>query len=314
MKTSHANMKSFYKDGGLKGSHKAIKALMAVFAWLGLYYGFFFIGRQVSFSSYSWGPSVALILSAVMCSLASVGVLAFLVQRKFTGLVLPCLLIICVAADVALNRSIISYQAKKADVESISTLEKEERVNSENDPLLHYLAAINLSLLGIALCGGLLVSGIIKKPSYLIPLSVVAGIADCWSVFAGVTKQIAASRVATNYFLVNFPVSGLGIQPLVGVADFLFSVMYLDLSRRFDLSMKRTLFVLITSFLVSITLATLIGTGLPVLPVMVILFIAAHYDRIRIVDSREKREALIGATIVAGILAAATLLLKLFGL
>jgi len=307
-------MPSFNKDSGLEGSYKVIKALIAVFAWLGLYYGFFYIGRQVSFANYSWGPSVALMLSAVMCSLATIGVLAFLIQRKFAGLILPCLLIICVAADGALNRSILSYQAEKQDVESVSTPEKEERVNSENDPLLHYLAAINLSLLGIALCGGLLASGIIKKTSYLIPLSVIAGIADCWSVFAGVTKQIAASRVATNYFLVNFPVSGQGIQPLIGVADFLFSAMYLDLSQRFNLSMKRTLFVLITSFLASITLATLIGTGLPVLPIMAVLFIAAHYDRIRIVDPREKKDALIGATIVAGILAAATLFLKLYGL
>jgi len=314
VKTSHANMPSFNKDSGLEGSYKVIKALIAVFAWLGLYYGFFYIGRQVSFANYSWGPSVALMLSAVMCSLATIGVLAFLIQRKFAGLILPCLLIICVAADGALNRSILSYQAEKQDVESVSTPEKEERVNSENDPLLHYLAAINLSLLGIALCGGLLASGIIKKTSYLIPLSVIAGIADCWSVFAGVTKQITASRVATNYFLVNFPVSGQGIQPLIGVADFLFSAMYLDLSQRFNLSMKRTLFVLITSFLASITLATLIGTGLPVLPIMAVLFIAAHYDRIRIVDPREKKDALIGATIVAGILAAATLFLKLYGL
>ncbi len=314
MNTSHANMPSFYKDGGLEGSYKVIKALMAVFVWLGLYYGFFYIGRQVSFANYSWGPSVALILSAVMCSLVTIGVLAFLVQRKFAGLILPCLLIICVAADVALNRSIISFQTEQPDVESISTPETEERVNSENDPLLHYLAAINLSLLGIALSGGLLVSGRINKTSYLIPLSVIAGIADCWSVFAGVTKQIAASRVATNYVLVNFPVSGQGIQPLIGAADFLFSVMYLDLSQRFNLPTKRTLFVLIISFLASIALATLIGTGLPVLPVMAVLFIAAHYDRIRIVDPREKREALIGATIVAGILAAATLFLRLFGL
>jgi len=306
-------MSSYYKEGDSAGSYKAIKALMAVFAWLGLYYGFFYIGRQVSFANYFRGPSMALVLSAVVCSLATIGVLSLLVQRKFTGLTLPCLLIICIAADVALNHSIIFYQAKKPDVESISTPEKEKRDYSGNDALLHHLAAINLSLLGIALCGGLLVSGSIKKTSYLIPLSVIAGIADCWSVFAGVTKQIAASRVATNYVLVNFPVSGQGIQPLIGAVDFLFSAMYLDLSRRFNLSMKRTILVLITSFLASIILATFIGTGLPVLPVMAVLFITAHYDRIRIVDPREKREAVIGATIVVGILTAASFLLKLFG-
>lgn len=306
-------MSSLYKDNDSTSSWKVTKTLIAVSTWLGLFYCFYYICKKVSFSNLSSELSIELIISAVVCSFSTVGVLAFLVQRKLSMLILPCILVICVVADVMLNRSIISYSAEKPEVESISTAEKEKVVCLRNDQLLHHFAAINLSLLGIALCGGLLVSGIIKKPSYLIPLSIIAGIADCWSVFAGVTKQIAANRIATYYVLVNFPVSGQGIQPLIGATDFLFSAMYLDISRRFNLSMKRTIFILITSFLVSIVIATLLKRGVPVLPIMAVLFIAANYDNIKIVDPQEKREAVIGITIVAAILASATFLLKLFG-
>ncbi|MFH2218630.1 MAG: hypothetical protein ABII68_03080 [Pseudomonadota bacterium] len=278
---------------------------MAVLAWLGVFYAFFFTFQQDSFSNLSEGHAMALILSAAVCSLSTVGVLAFLVQKKPAGLILPCLLFICVTADIALNRSMISHRAEKPKVESAPA--------PDEDPLLHHLAGINVSLLGIALCGGLLVSGMIKKPSYLIPLSVIAGIADFWSITFGATKQIAVTRTATNYFLLNFPVSGQGIQPLIGAADFLFAAMYIDLSRRFMLSMKRTLSVLIAAFLVSIAIAVFLGTGVPVLPVMAVFFILAHYDRIRIVDPKEKRDALTGTAIVIGILMVATLLLKLFG-
>ena len=56
--------------------------------------------------------------------------------------------------------------------------------------LLHLYAGINLSLIGTALCGGLLLSQIIKKKTYIIPLAAAAGLADIWSVVFGVTKEI----------------------------------------------------------------------------------------------------------------------------
>ena len=122
-------------------------------------------------------------------------------------------------------------------------------------------------------------------------------------------------REQMDQYSIGFPETESGIE--IKILKKLFTeeeaAMYLDLSRRFNLSMRRTLFVLTTSFLATTTLATFMGTGLPVLPVMALLFIAAHYDRIRIIDPREKREAMIGAAIVTGILVAATFLLKLVG-
>ncbi|MBW2192864.1 MAG: hypothetical protein JRF27_03645 [Deltaproteobacteria bacterium] len=313
METQNAKIPSFYKDAILADPWKSAQTLAAVFAWIGIFYAFFYIFKQVSVLNFSWGPPIALIISAAICSLSTLGVLAFLVLRKPSGVIVPCILLVCVAADITLNRSIISYGAETPEAEYALTLEKEKAAYPGNDSLIHHLAGINLSLLGIALCGGLLVSGIIKKPSYLIPLSLIAGIADVWSVSFGVTKQIAVSRTAANYVLLNFPVAGQGIQPLIGAADFLFSAMYIDLSRRFNLSLKRTISVLIFSLLFSITIAVFIGKGVPVLPVMAVFFILAHYDHIRIVDPQEKREAVKGTVIVLVLLAAATLLFKLSG-
>ncbi|MFC1515377.1 hypothetical protein ACFL7E_01315 [Thermodesulfobacteriota bacterium] len=313
MKTQNTQIPPFYKNAALAGPWKSAKILAAVFAWLGIFYAFFYLFKQVSVLYFSWGPPVALITSAVICSLSTVGVLTFLALGKPSGAILPWILLVCVVANITLNRSMISNLNETPETEPALSLEAETSAFSVYDSLIHHLAGINLSLLGIALCGGLLVSGIIKKPSYLIPLSLIAGIADFWSVFFGVTKQIAVSRTATNYVLLSFPVAGKGIQPLIGAADFLFSAMYIDLSRRFNLSQKRTISVIILSLLFSIIIAVIVGKGVPVLPVMAVFFIIAHYNHIRIVDPQEKREAVKGTAIVLALLVAATLLLKLFG-
>jgi hypothetical protein len=170
---------------------------------------------------------------------------------------------------------------------------------------------VNLCLLGTAFSGGSILSRIIKKPSYIIPLSLVAGMADIWSVFAGLTKEIAESKTAMNYALITYPVSGQGVLPLIGATDFLFATMYFSISLRFNLSIKRTFLLTVTAFLVSLAAAFLMRTGIPVLPVMAALFIIGHYKDVRIVDPKEKRETLLGLVIIAGILLLITLLRSL---
>ena len=172
--------------------------------------------------------------------------------------------------------------------------------------LLHYNAGINLTLLGIALCGGILLSGTIKKPSYLIPLAAAAGLADMWSVSFGVTNKIIQSRTAMNFLLFSFPVSGKGILPVIGVTDFIFAAMFLSLSSRFDMPVIRTQALVAASIFVSITVAVFGGFGVPVLPVMGLFFVIGQYSYVKIVDPKEKRDAVCGILIIAAALAAIT--------
>ena len=178
--------------------------------------------------------------------------------------------------------------------------------------LLHYNAGINLTLLGFALCGGILLSGTIKNPSYLIPLAAAAGLADMWSVSFGVTNKIIQSRTAMNFLLFSFPVAGKGILPVIGVTDFIFAAMFLSLSSRFDMPVIRTQVLMAASFIISITVAVFGGFGVPVLPVMGLLFIIGQYKYIKIVNPEEKREAVYGILIIATALAVITFIKYLF--
>ena len=149
-------------------------------------------------------------------------------------------------------------------------------------------------------------SGIIKKPSYLIPLVAAAGLADIWSVSFGATNKIIQSRTAMNFLLFSFPVAGKGILPVIGVTDLIFAAMFLSLSSRFNIPVIRTQVLVAASFIISITVAVFGGFGVPVLPVMGMFFIIGQYKYIKIVDPKEKREAIHGILIIAAALAVIT--------
>ncbi len=163
---------------------------------------------------------------------------------------------------------------------------------------MHIHVLVNLALLGIAYGGGVLLSKAVKKASYLIPLAAAAAIADLWSVGWGATREIVQSPAAMNYLLFAFPVAGKGILPLIGVTDFVFAALFLALSHRFDLSIPKTQILLIAAFWASIAFAVVFGVGVPVLPLMGLFFIGGHFQRLKITDPREKKEALAGLLII----------------
>jgi len=146
-------------------------------------------------------------------------------------------------------------------------------------------------------------SQIIKRPTYIIPLATAAGIADIWSVGFGITKEVVKSETAMNFLLFSFPVADKGIYPIIGVTDFIFAGMFLSLSQRFNLAVQRTRILIATAIVLSIAVGVLGGVGVPVLPVMGLLFILGHYQTIKIVDPREKKEAAQGILIIIAALA-----------
>ncbi len=252
--------------------------------WIGIFYVCYYIFAKVSFSS----GALDFVISGLICSLSAFGVLSFLVEKKLQRQKAVVILILCLGADIGINKVLQGFQT------------------ANSNSLLHYYAGINLTLMGIALAGGILLGSIIKKPSYLIPLAAAAGLADIWSVGFGVTKKIVQSRTAMNFLLFSFPVAGKGILPVIGVTDFIFAAMFLSLSFRFDMPVIRTQILVAASFIISITVAVFGGFGVPVLPVMGVLFIIGQYKYVKIVDPKEKREAVCGILIIATALAVVT--------
>ena len=254
--------------------------------WTGIFYVCGFIFARVSFPS----DTIAMGISGLVCSLAAFGALCLLVDTDLKKNRAAALLALCLAADIGINRLVPGIQA------------------AGEGSLIHAHAGINIALMGIAICGGILLSGIIRKPSYIIPLAIAAGLADVWSVSVGVSSEIAQSRTAMNFLLFTFPVAGRGVLPIIGVTDFMFAAMFLSLSWRFGFPIRRTQVLVAASIVVSIGIAVFAGIGVPVLPVMGLFFITGQYRYVRTVDPGERREALLGILIIAAALGVLTLI------
>jgi len=278
------------KIGGAAIAGRTVMYTVIIAVWAGVFYSCYYIFSKTSFSVGTLNSA----MSGLICSLSAFGVLSFLVAKKLERRKALIILILCLGADIGINKVLQGIQTANSNI------------------LLHYYAGINLTLLGIALCGGILLSSIIKKPSYLIPLVAAAGLADIWSVSFGVTNKIIQSRTAMNFLLFSFPVAGKGILPVIGVTDFIFAAMFLSLSSRFDMPVIRTQVLMAASFIISITVAVFGGFGVPVLPVMGLLFIIGQYKYIKIVNPEEKREAVYGILIIATALAVITFIKYLF--
>ena len=86
---------------------------------------------------------------------------------------------------------------------------------------------LSLAQLGLASGIGLWIAEGIDDITHLIPVALIATMADIWSVSAGVTAKIVVSS-SINYFLLRFPVLGTSSIPfLIGLTDFLFFAILL---------------------------------------------------------------------------------------
>ncbi len=274
------------RKGGAMSSGRTTITTTIIVLWVGIFYAYYFLFAGTDSSC---GIS-ALLVSGLICSLSALVVLFYLVEKKPEYRKAIALLVLCVGADVGINK-IIQVVLAVSD-----------------SRLLHCHVGLNLTLMGIALCGGTLLGSIVRKPSYLIPLAAAAGLSDIWSVAFGVSNTIAQSRTAMNFLLFSFPVAGKGILPIIGVTDFVFAAMFLTLSDKFNMPIVRTRVLIAASFIISITIAVIGGVCVPVLPVMGILFIIGQYKYVKIVDPKEKRDAVFGILIIAAALAVLTLI------
>ncbi len=284
MKDTESNLKK-------SGNESSIVELIQTVLLIALLPGILYLCDFVFAKTPDFDEALALAISGLICALSVFGVLALLIQRNISKLKAALILVLSLTADIGLNIIIRKVEAAHYD-----------------STWLHYYALINLALLGIAWSGGVLLSGIIKKASYLIPLVVAAGIADIWSVGWGVTSEIVQSKTAMNYLLFSFPVAGKEILPLIGVTDFVFATLFLSLARRFDMPLITTQILLAAAFILSIIVAVSCGIGIPVLPVMGILFIIGNYKHVKITDPKERKDAVLGIIIIVTMLAVVTLI------
>ena len=148
----------------------------------------------------------------------------------------------------------------------------------------HRIMLLGLCQLVLAAGLGLWIGFGIDALSHLIPIALVAGLADIWSVSSGATSVIIRSS-QIHYFLLRFPLLG-GPTPempfLIGLTDFLFFGIFFTAAFRFGLGAVRNLILLGLSFPITVTLAIFFHVGLPVLPIMALLFVGGNYSRLQV--------------------------------
>lgn len=155
------------------------------------------------------------------------------------------------------------------------------------------IMVINISLLVLAVCLGGLLCSVVEKGSYIIPLSIVAGVADVWSVFFGVTEDMIRDMETARYFLISFPLMGKpDIMPMIGVTDFVFFGLYIQLARKFNLGVKRNIVWLLSTFFLVLLVAIIAQSGIPVLPFMAVGFIIINWKQLPF-EKEDKKSTLI---------------------
>jgi hypothetical protein len=138
-----------------------------------------------------------------------------------------------------------------------------------------------LAQLALASGIGLWIAEGIEDITHLIPIALIATIADIWSVSAGATAKIVVSS-SINYFLLRYPMPAYGSIPyLIGLTDFLFFAIFFQAAVRYELGALRNAFLLGSAFIIAVISALYTATGLPVLPFMAIFFVVGNFSRLQ---------------------------------
>ncbi len=158
---------------------------------------------------------------------------------------------------------------------------------------------------------GRLVSRVIREGKLLLPVAVVASLADVITVFWGVVKHVSetAPELAETFSAAAPIELPEGVQApilaFVGIGDFLFLAVFIVVAIRFSMRPVRTLWASYAAMLVA-PLAFLFvreGPGLPGLPFIAVAALWANWHHLKF--SREEKRALaIAGLLVVGVAAA----------
>lgn len=148
----------------------------------------------------------------------------------------------------------------------------------------------DLSIIFGAICIGKLIAHYIEERSWIVPIALVAMVADVWSVTYGPTAVLMGKSTSVmKHFLIYYPLLGASeffedafyeLGPYIGMGDIIFLSIYLELVRKFDLHAQWSRLAFVVALLVPITLASFAEVGIPALPFMSAMFLAVNFRRL----------------------------------
>jgi len=142
---------------------------------------------------------------------------------------------------------------------------------------------VGLSLVVVSFGAGTILAGMVESARYVVPICLVAAMADIWSVLAGPTKKIVESKneLVMRHAFVGQPFIGADeMNPVAGVADIVFIAMFLCIAARLRLNMRRALLGAFGGLLAGLIVAAAAG-GVPGLPFIGAGFVLANWPAVR---------------------------------
>ena len=190
-----------------------------------------------------------------------------------------------------------------------------------------YLGALSsLAFLFLCVAGGRLLSRLLRDRNILLPVAVVAILADIFTVAIGPTgKALEHAPELVQKFSVGLPAAGSAAGPegakglamlaSMGIGDFVFLALFLTAAARFGLPLRRGGAIMAT--LVCLALAAYfllppVLPGIPLLPFIAGGFLLAYAGRLKL--SRTERQALLwGGLLLTVLFAVAAWMMKAGG-
>jgi hypothetical protein len=128
----------------------------------------------------------------------------------------------------------------------------------------------NVGILAASICIGKLVAVWVERPSWIIPICLVALSVDVWSVYFGPTGEVVEAVAAdpmraeaAQRFLIWYPnLSAAGpeelvVKPSLGIGDFIFAALLLQLALVHGLRLRASLLAIIGATLLALFSAAL---------------------------------------------------------
>ena len=120
----------------------------------------------------------------------------------------------------------------------------------------------------------------VQEAGHLWPLVAVAVGADIWSVTtpSGFTNQVVVEGRAPallSFIVLSVPVPGIGVQPVLGVGDILFTALLLGAVDTLGLSMRRCVVGLGVGYALTLACLLVLELPIPALPFIAVAAVAA---------------------------------------
>jgi hypothetical protein len=150
------------------------------------------------------------------------------------------------------------------------------------------------ALLALGGVVGFWLGGEIERPGHLIPVGVVAALADLFSVAAGPTRRMTEAAVAhttetaehlargaappppplVKLLILQWPEPGAGgLAMVIGFGDLAFAALLFAASRRFGLAPGRAFALVLGGLLLAMAAALGLGQPVPALPFVAVVFV-----------------------------------------